>query len=172
MNPSAPSFKGLIKIHKPDQPIRPVVNWRKAPAYNLSKMFTKTINQLTPLPYAFNILNTQDLMQNIKDTPMLPHYTLASLDITNLYSNIPIIDTKMILNDMLIHEFIEHYRKTTHPQNSHPRPILSIRCIQTHLPWLQQGLCRTNWKAVLHEVQGAQNRLPKQQPILQLCQTS
>jgi len=32
MNPSAPSIKGLIKIHKPDQPIRPVVNWRNAPA--------------------------------------------------------------------------------------------------------------------------------------------
>jgi len=27
MNPSAPSIKGLIELHKPDQPIRPVVNW-------------------------------------------------------------------------------------------------------------------------------------------------
>jgi hypothetical protein len=35
MNPSVPSIKGLIKKHKTDQPIRPVVNWRNAPAYNL-----------------------------------------------------------------------------------------------------------------------------------------
>ena len=30
MNPSAPSIKGLIKIHKPDQPICPVIKWRNA----------------------------------------------------------------------------------------------------------------------------------------------
>jgi hypothetical protein len=69
MNPSAPSIKGLIKIHKQDQPIRPVVNWRKAPAYNLSRLFTKKINQLTLLPHAFNILNTQDLIHNSKRPP-------------------------------------------------------------------------------------------------------
>jgi hypothetical protein len=49
LNPSAPAIKGLIKIQKPDQPIRPVVNWRTAPAYNLSKLFTQ-INHLAPLP--------------------------------------------------------------------------------------------------------------------------
>jgi hypothetical protein len=38
---------------------------------------------------------------------MLPHYTLASLDITNLYSNIPVIETKTILTNMLTHECIE-----------------------------------------------------------------
>jgi len=37
LNPSAPTIKGLIKLHKPDRPIRPVVNWRNAPAYKLSQ---------------------------------------------------------------------------------------------------------------------------------------
>jgi hypothetical protein len=55
MNPSAPSIKGLIKLHKPDQPIRPVVNWQNAPAYSLSKLFTNKINYITPLPNAFNL---------------------------------------------------------------------------------------------------------------------
>jgi hypothetical protein len=32
LNPSAPTIKGLIKIHKTDQPIRLIVNWRQAPA--------------------------------------------------------------------------------------------------------------------------------------------
>jgi len=39
MNPSAPSIKGLIKLHKPDQPIRPVVNWKNAPAYRLQTIY-------------------------------------------------------------------------------------------------------------------------------------
>jgi len=60
MNPSAPSIKGLIKIHKPDQHIRPVVNWRNAPAYKLSKLFTRKASQLASLPHSFNIKNTQD----------------------------------------------------------------------------------------------------------------
>jgi hypothetical protein len=93
MNPSAPSIKGLIKIHKQEQPIRPVVNWHKAPAYQLSKLFTKKINQLSPLPHVFNIKNIYDLIWNLNDTPLLLHYTLASLDITNLYSNIPVTQT-------------------------------------------------------------------------------
>jgi len=41
MNPSAPSIKGLIKIHKTDQPIHPVINWCNASAQKLSKLFTE-----------------------------------------------------------------------------------------------------------------------------------
>jgi len=63
LNPSAPTMKGLIKIHKPDQPIRPIVNWRNAPAYKLSKLFIQKINHLTPLPYSFNTKNTIELLK-------------------------------------------------------------------------------------------------------------
>ena len=95
MNPSAPSIKGLIKIHKPDQPIRPV-----APAYKLSKLFTEKIHHIAPLPNAFDVKNTQNPIHNLNDTPLLPHHSLASLDIMNLYSNIPVTETKTILTDM------------------------------------------------------------------------
>jgi len=106
MNPTASTIKGLIKLHKTDQPIRPVVNWRSAPAYKIAKMFTEKIHRLTPLPNAFNIRNTQHFLQNIKDIPLKPHHCLASLDITNLYSNIPITETKTILRNIMEHEQI------------------------------------------------------------------
>jgi hypothetical protein len=32
MNPSPSTIRGLIKIHKPDAPIRPIINWQHAPA--------------------------------------------------------------------------------------------------------------------------------------------
>jgi hypothetical protein len=32
LNPKAPTIRGLIKIHKVDRPIRPIVNWTQAPA--------------------------------------------------------------------------------------------------------------------------------------------
>ena len=88
MNPSAPSIKGLIKIHKPDQPIRPVVNWRNAPVYRLSKLFMEKVSQLAPLPHSFNIRNTQVLLKILEDTPMPPHYNLprwTSLTYTPTY---------------------------------------------------------------------------------------
>jgi len=34
---------------------------------------------------------------------MLPHYNLASLDIINLYSNIPVKETKVIFSNILTH---------------------------------------------------------------------
>jgi hypothetical protein len=66
------------------------------------------INQLTPLPYSFNIKkNTKDLIQDLKGTPILPHFTLASLDITNMYSNIPVAETKKILTDIMKHNLLD-----------------------------------------------------------------
>jgi hypothetical protein len=106
MNPSAPSIKGLVKIHKPDQPIQPIVNWRHAPVYKLSKLFTNKINHIAPLPNAFNI-NSKELIQNLKETPWLPHFTFASLDIKNLYPSIPVKETKTILDNMLTQNTVD-----------------------------------------------------------------
>ena len=101
MNPSAPTIKGLIKVHKPSQPIRPLVNWRNAPTYNLAKLFSQKIRQIAPLPNTHNIENTRDLIDKLKHTPISPHFRFASLDITNLYTNIPIKETRDILFDKL-----------------------------------------------------------------------
>ena len=101
MNPSAPTIKGLIKVNKPSHPIRPVVNWRNAPAYNLAKLFSQKIRQLAPLPNTYNIENTRDLIDKLKHTPFSPHFKFASLDNTNLYTNIPIKETQDILFNKL-----------------------------------------------------------------------
>jgi len=77
------------------------VNWHSAPAYQLSKLFTHKVNSIAPLPNTFNIKNTTDPLQNLQDTPTPPQFTFASLDITNLYSNIPVKETKTILADTL-----------------------------------------------------------------------
>ena len=96
MNPSAPTIKGLIKIHKPGHPVRPIVNWRNTPAYKLARLLTYQIRQLAPLPHTYNIYNTTDLINKLKNIPPLPHYTLASLDITDLYTNVPVNETRNI----------------------------------------------------------------------------
>jgi hypothetical protein len=37
MNPTAPTLHATIKLHKPNKPIRPIINWKPAPAYDITK---------------------------------------------------------------------------------------------------------------------------------------
>ena len=107
LNPSAPTIRGLVKIHKRDQPIRPIVNWRNAPAYKLAKLFTHKIQQLVPLPFTFNVKNTRHLIQELKQTPLTPTSRFASLDISNIYSNVPTKESRIILEDLLSHNTVD-----------------------------------------------------------------
>ena len=107
MNPSAPTIKGLIKLHKPDQPIRPVVKWRNVPAYKLAKLFIQKVGHLAPLPNAYNIANSKDLTHKLNHTPILPHFHFASLDISNLYTNIPFAETQTIFANILKQNLVD-----------------------------------------------------------------
>jgi len=88
LNPSAPSIKGLIKLHKPEHPIRPVVNRTEAHTYKLARLFTQKIRSIAPLPNTYTIGNTRKLIKKLESTPTLPQYSLASLDISSLYTNV------------------------------------------------------------------------------------
>jgi len=44
--PQPPDLRAQIKLHKPGQPIRPVVNNRNAPAYKISKLLVNKLNNL------------------------------------------------------------------------------------------------------------------------------
>ena len=88
LNPSIPNIRGLIKIHKAEAPIRPIVNWENSPAYKVAKMLTNKLHTYAPLPYTYNIKNSQ-LINDLQEIPYDLNLRLASLDITNMYTNIP-----------------------------------------------------------------------------------
>ena len=71
------------------------------PVYKLAKLFAQKIQHLTPLPYTFNIRKSTQLIHELKQTPITPSSRFASLDITNMYSNIPVTKTKQILSNIL-----------------------------------------------------------------------
>ena len=89
LNPQTPNLRGLIKIHKEDTPIRPVVNYTQAPAYKLAKKLSNILETYVPLPYVYNVQNSIHLMKDISDIPVTPGLKLASLDISDIYSNVP-----------------------------------------------------------------------------------
>ena len=66
LNPMIPTIRGLVKVHKNDYPIRPVINWKNAPACKIAKMLTKKLLIYIPLPYTYNVKNTPTLSMTSK----------------------------------------------------------------------------------------------------------
>jgi hypothetical protein len=67
INPSTPKFRGQPKVHKIGIPIRPVVNYRIAPAYNVCKFLNYKLQKKTNINTNYSIPNTYQLVQNIKN---------------------------------------------------------------------------------------------------------
>jgi hypothetical protein len=63
--PKAPQIKGFIKLHKTDNPIRPVINFQSAPAYKIARFLTSLFNNMFQLPYTFNVRNSAELIADL-----------------------------------------------------------------------------------------------------------
>jgi hypothetical protein len=88
LNLSPPSLKGFPKVHKPDTPICPVVNWRNALVYRLAKLVSEIFKKEIPLPDTFDIKNSVQLMTDLQDIPYNHKIRFASFDISSMYSNV------------------------------------------------------------------------------------
>ena len=56
---------------------------------------------MASLPNTHNLENTRDLIKKLENTPILPQFALASLDIANLYTSIPVKETREIIANTL-----------------------------------------------------------------------
>ena len=83
-----PRAYGLPKIHKVGCPFRIIVSSINSPLYNLSKFFHKIIYKSLKLPPSY-IKNSYDLVKKLNGRLIDSNYTLASLDIVSLFTNIP-----------------------------------------------------------------------------------
>lgn len=100
LNTSAPTIRGLMKIHKSDFPIRPVVNWHNAAAHKLAKMLARKLQTYLPLLYTFNVKNSVQLVDDLSKIPSDPYLQFGSFDITNMYSNVPTDELINIIDSM------------------------------------------------------------------------
>ena len=104
MNPQTPRIKGMIKIQKDDMPIRPIVDYSQAPANQLAKKLNKILEIFLPLPNMFNVMNSLQIMNEMSDIPFTPDLQLASLDIADMYSNIPTDDIEHIIRPICTYQ--------------------------------------------------------------------
>lgn len=89
MNPQAPKLYSQLKIHKPEIPIRPVVSYVSAPATKVSKRLVTIITTNTNFKPKHTLKNTQELVENIRDSVIPEKAILLSFDVKNLFPSIP-----------------------------------------------------------------------------------
>ena len=101
INPQAPQFNGLPKIHKQDIPIRPVINFKTSPGYKTAKILERIIKNNINLNNNHSVKNNIAFIDKTKNIDISNNYKLASFDIVNMYTNIPVDETITILKNNL-----------------------------------------------------------------------
>jgi hypothetical protein len=70
MNSTAPNLHTTIKLHKQNTPIRPVINWKYSPAYNIAKFVSNILQETLNLLYTCNIKNYIKLINDLNNIPI------------------------------------------------------------------------------------------------------
>lgn len=87
--PRLSPFYGIPKIHKPGNPLRPIVSGCDSVTDNLSKYITHFLQPLAEKLPAY-IKDTTHFLQELERLPPLPPGAfLVTADVTSLYTNIP-----------------------------------------------------------------------------------
>ena len=76
-------IRGLLKVHKPDSPIRPVINCTNAAAYKIAKQLVQILNMHLPLPYVYNNKNTIHLLTDLREIHCNNNIRFVSFDLSN-----------------------------------------------------------------------------------------
>lgn len=101
MNPQISKLYSLIKIHKENNPIRPVVSFTTAPCTKLSKELIGIIQIETNFHAKYAIKNSIDLIDKIKNIQLTRNCKLISFDVQNLFPSIPLDETIQIIDFLL-----------------------------------------------------------------------
>ena len=79
---------GLIKIHKENNPVRPIISAINSPTYNMSKILSKFF--YVHLKKLFShINNSLELKEKIEGTIIPDGFEIVSLDVVSLFTNVP-----------------------------------------------------------------------------------
>ena len=90
---------GMCKIHKKDNPLRPVVSMIGTAEYQLAKYLDSLIKP--NLPQSFMLNSTSDFLQKLNKFQIQPGDKMISFDVCSLFTNIPLLETIQIIADYL-----------------------------------------------------------------------
>jgi len=99
--PLPPSLNALIKIHKPDNPIRPVVKKTNAPTYKIANLLVNKLHEHLHLKYHYSVKDSVSLANDLTKLKINEHHRMITFDIKDLYVNIPIPETFAITKQLV-----------------------------------------------------------------------
>lgn len=101
-NAKTPILYSLIKLHKPDKSIRPITSCINSPTQKIAKFINHIFTHILKYTSPHSVLNSNKLIQNLQNImPTNQKFIMASFDITNLYTNIPIQQTIHLITNIL-----------------------------------------------------------------------
>ena len=83
-----PKLYGLLKLHKPNIPLRPIVSFCGSPTYQLSKYLTNVLKPLTD-ESRHKLQSTENFIDAIKTIQIPDDHKLVSFDVKSLFTSIP-----------------------------------------------------------------------------------
>ncbi|XP_077528832.1 uncharacterized protein LOC144140884 [Haemaphysalis longicornis] len=88
-NGSAPAFYGLPKIHKPDVPMRPIVDYTRSPLQNLSKFLHQVLAPFVGQG-ASHVQNSSSFVQKTGSITIKEDDLMVFFDVKPLFTSVPI----------------------------------------------------------------------------------
>lgn len=106
-NANPPRIFGQIKLHKPDQPLRPIVDNAGSIFNNLCIIISKALSLSFTDEKNYIIKDTFHLVEELNEFQLPPDHILASFDVVNMFPSIPF---QLIQYDVNLHwKFIKKH---------------------------------------------------------------
>ena len=95
-----PRIYGLLKIYKPEVPLRPIVSCIGAPSYKLSRYITSLISPLAGKTDS-HVRNSKNFVEMMSGLSVEEDEILVSFDVSSLFTNVPIHEAVRVIHDRL-----------------------------------------------------------------------
>ena len=102
---------GLIKVHKNNNPTRPVISMIGTPEYQLAKFLDSIIKSYIPDSYILH--STDHFLDELNNFKFKANHKLVSFDVQSLFTNVPLDETINIIADYI-------YSKDNHIKDNLP----------------------------------------------------
>lgn len=113
MNGEAPKLYGLLKLHKENHSLRPVVSYCKAPCGKLSKFLSSRFREVVKFNPEHSISSSLDLINKLnKFKSNGKHFKLVSFDVCSMFPSIPPTECLTIISDLLDRKQIDIITQT------------------------------------------------------------
>lgn len=89
---------GAVKTHKTNKPLRPIISMRGTTTYDTSKYLADILRR-SITNHEYTIINSNDLVEKLKQIRIPDGYILTSFDVVSMFTNIPLDHTLKLIDE-------------------------------------------------------------------------